>query len=139
MHRQLKLWRRLIEYELANTHKLDAVAFVGLHARIVGKTPSIHRSKAIDSGPQGGQNIRAANDMVAAQVGDRVTAGTNSSLISRIDAVLSHSVFVPTYDITDGLGTDYTGTSDRLHMGFWVNLQKVQRTFSRLIADKVVP
>ena len=89
--------------------------FQGTHFRIIERAPTPYRGYA--QGPQGNAKIQKWNSIMidaASKAGSKV-----------FDAI---DPFV----ITSKLDKSYRDTEDGMHMGFWVNLQKVQ-----LILEKI--
>ena len=81
----------------------DHVVVVGTHFRIIDLAPKPYRAYA--QGPQGNAKIRLWNRLMKRYSGDYK--------------------FVDPYNITSSLTKAYEDTEDGMHMGFWINLQKV--------------
>ena len=80
------------------------VIYVGTHHRIIERAPTPYREYA--EGPQGNTKIQRWNSLFCHG--------------------LNIAVCVDPYWITESLTHSYADTEDGMHMGAWVNLQKVQ-------------
>eukprot|EP00505_MAST-04D_sp_SCG-Rhode-Island_P003741 Stramenopile-MAST_4_protein_3741 len=84
-------------------NSIGQIIVVGTHYRVIELAPIPYRDYA--KGPQGNKKIRRWNEIMK-QHSEAFT-------------------FVNPYNITSSLTENYEDTEDGMHMGFWINLQKV--------------
>jgi hypothetical protein len=105
-------WARAVA-SLARRGIARHTVIVGTHARIIELAPQQYRGYA--EGPQGNAKIRSWNAAIKAELGD------------------DHSIeWVDPYAITVNLDKTYEDSEDGMHMGFWVNLQKIQLLLNQI-------
>ena len=83
------------------------LVFMGIHSRIIELAPVPYREYA--RGPQGNAKIKLWNSIM-------LEVSNSTGMFSAVDP----------FFITDQLDISYRDSEDGMHMGFWVNLQKVQ-------------
>ncbi len=98
---------------LKDKNTIDQIIVVGTHYRIIELAPKPYRRYA--KGPQGNKKILRWNEIMKQNSGEYT--------------------FVNPYNITSSLTESYEDTEDGMHMGFWINLQKVFLVFKSLLVD----
>ena len=87
-----------------------SMIYVGSHRRIIERAPTPYRAYA--AGPQGNKKIRRWNSIFCDH--------------------LKNAQCIDPFSVTESLPVGYSDTEDGMHMGAWVNLQKVHLILQRL-------